>query len=70
MRSDRKGQGLVVTVTYLMPGPSLAGTERNDGQSSFMFQTEIISNTRPDMAEILSSVFEKLDYLDDGFVDG
>ena len=35
-----------------------------------MFQTEIISNTRPEMAEILSSVFEKLDYLDDGFVDG
>ena len=36
-----------------------------------MFQTETkISNTAAEMAEILSSVFEKLDYLDDGFVDG
>ena len=35
-----------------------------------MFQTEIISNKLAEMAEILSSVFEKLDYLDDGFVDG
>ena len=36
-----------------------------------MFQTESkISNKLAEMAEILSTVFEKLDYLDDGFVDG
>ena len=38
---------------------------------SVMFQTDSkISNNLAEMAEILSSVFEQLDYLDDGFVDG
>ena len=36
-----------------------------------MFQTDRkISKNLAEMAEILSTVFEQLDYLDDGFVDG